>query len=105
MSKFAVHGGRGNLDDPSSMDVDENDPRAMARMMRQMGEESGEPMEPEMEEMINRMEAALETRERVIDRFDIRPEDYGTVVRLFEGGSVDPLPAAWVDAGTPTARA
>jgi putative FmdB family regulatory protein len=57
MSKFAVHGGRINLDDPSSLDIDESDPRAMARFMRQMGEESGEPMEPEMEEMIGRMEA------------------------------------------------
>ena len=58
MSKFAVHGGRVNLDDPSSMDgIDESDPRAVARLMRQMGEESGEAMEPGFEEMIGRMEA------------------------------------------------
>jgi putative FmdB family regulatory protein len=58
MSKFAVHGGRLDFDDPSSVDdVDEGDPRAMARLMRQMGEESGEAMEPEFEEMIGRMEA------------------------------------------------
>jgi putative FmdB family regulatory protein len=58
MSKFAVHGGRLDFDNPSSMDgLDESDPRAMARLMRQMGEESGEPMEPEFEDMINRMEA------------------------------------------------
>ena len=57
MSKFAVHG-RLDLDNPSSMDdIDESDPRAMARLMRQMGEESGEAMEPEFEEMIGRMEA------------------------------------------------
>jgi putative FmdB family regulatory protein len=58
MSKFAVHGGRLDFDSPSSMDgIDESDPRAMARLMRQMGEESGEPMEPEFEDMISRMEA------------------------------------------------
>jgi putative FmdB family regulatory protein len=58
MSKFAVHGGRFNLDDPSSIDsIDESDPRAMARLMRQMGDETGEPMEPGFEEMIGRMEA------------------------------------------------
>jgi putative FmdB family regulatory protein len=58
LSKFAVHGGKLDLDNPSSMDgIDESDPRAMARLMRQMGEESGEPMEPEFEDMIARMEA------------------------------------------------
>ncbi len=58
MSKFAVHGGRVNLDDPSSMDgIDESDPRAVARLMRQMGDETGEAMEPGFEEMIGRMEA------------------------------------------------
>ena len=58
MSKFAVHGGRINLYDASSMDgIDESDPRAVARLMRQMGDETGEPMDPGMEEMIGRMES------------------------------------------------
>ncbi len=58
MSKFAVHGGRVNLDDPSSMGgIDESDPRAVARLMRQMGEETDEAMEPGFEEMLGRMEA------------------------------------------------
>jgi putative FmdB family regulatory protein len=58
LSKFAVHGGRLNLESDSALDgIDESDPRTMARLMRQMGEESGEPMEPEFEEMIGRMEA------------------------------------------------
>jgi putative FmdB family regulatory protein len=58
LSKFAVHGGRLNLDSDSALaGIDESDPRTMARLMRQMGEESGEPMEPEFEEMIGRMEA------------------------------------------------
>ncbi len=46
------------MDDESGfIGLDERDPRTMARLMRQMGEESGEPMEPEFEEMIGRMEA------------------------------------------------
>jgi putative FmdB family regulatory protein len=58
LSRFAVHGGRLNVDDESGfIGLDERDPRTMARLMRQMGEESGEPMEPEFEEMIGRMEA------------------------------------------------
>lgn len=61
MSKFAVRRGSGggfDLDDPGSFDnIDENDPKAMARMMRQMGEEAGEEMGPEFEEMVGRIEA------------------------------------------------
>lgn len=60
LSRFAVHGGseRIDLDDPSSFDsIDESDPRAMARIARQMAEESGEPMDAEFEEMVGRMEA------------------------------------------------
>lgn len=58
MSRFAVHRGAINLDDESAMDnFDENDPRAMARLMRQMGEEAGEDLDPEMEHMLSRLEA------------------------------------------------
>lgn len=58
MSKFAVHrAGGGGLDDASLDSFDESDPRAMARMARQMAEESGEPMDAEFEEMVSRMEA------------------------------------------------
>lgn len=59
LSRVHVHGGAGraSLDDPSSFDgIDENDPRAVARMMRQMGAESGEDMGPEFDEMVGRME-------------------------------------------------
>jgi putative FmdB family regulatory protein len=59
LSKVHVHGGGGrvNLDDPSSFDgVDESDPRAIARMMRQMGEESGDELGPEFGDMVDRME-------------------------------------------------
>ncbi len=37
--------------------VDEEDPRAMARMMRKMGQEMGEDLPPEFGEVVDRMEA------------------------------------------------
>ena len=44
-------------DDPSLSGLDENDPRGMARLMRKMSEETGEPLEGEDAEMLGRMEA------------------------------------------------
>ena len=47
-----------DLTDPSSMgDLDENDPKSMARWMRKMGSEMGEDVGPEFDEMVARMEA------------------------------------------------
>lgn len=59
LSKFAVHRGSSiDINDPSSFEnIDENDPRAMARWARQMAEETGEDIGPEFEEMVGRMEA------------------------------------------------
>jgi putative FmdB family regulatory protein len=46
------------LADPSSFgDVDENDPKSMARFMRKMGGEMGEEMPPEFNEMVDRLES------------------------------------------------
>jgi len=36
--------------------IDENDPRAMGRIMRRMSELTGEPLEGEMEEMVRKLE-------------------------------------------------
>jgi putative FmdB family regulatory protein len=45
------------LSDPSAWgDVDEQDPRSMARMMRRMGNELGEDMGPEFTEAVDRLE-------------------------------------------------
>ena len=44
-------------DDASLAGLDENDPQGMARMMRRMSEESGEPIEAEDAEVLERMEA------------------------------------------------
>jgi len=38
-------------------DIDENDPKSMARMMRKMGGELGEDLGPEFNEVVDRLEA------------------------------------------------
>ena len=46
------------MDDPSAFgDLDENDPRSVARWARRMGSEMGEDMPPEFAEMVEKMEA------------------------------------------------
>lgn len=56
--------------------IDENDPRSVARAMRRMSEEMGEPIEPEMQEALTRMEAG-EDPERVMDGLDEQMGDGG----------------------------
>ncbi len=47
-----------SLSDPSDWgDVDEQDPRSMARMMRKMGQEMGEEMPGEFDEVVDRLES------------------------------------------------
>jgi putative FmdB family regulatory protein len=47
-----------SLSDPGAWsDFDENDPRSMARMMRKMGEDLGEEMPGEFDEVVDRLEA------------------------------------------------
>ncbi len=47
-----------SLADPSRLgDLDENDPKSMARWMRSMGNELGEDLGPEFHETIDRLEA------------------------------------------------
>ena len=45
------------LDESSLGDVDENDPRSMARWVRRMSRQMGEPLDAEMESELERMEA------------------------------------------------
>lgn len=37
--------------------MDENDPRSMGRMMRKLSEQTGEPLDGEMEEVVRRLES------------------------------------------------
>ena len=47
-----------SLDDMSSWgDVDESDPKSMARMMRKMSRELGEEIPPEFNEVVDRLES------------------------------------------------
>lgn len=62
VSKFAVHrtagGGDSDFDGmPGMPDIDENDPRAVARWARQMKNEMGEDLGPEFDDMVDRIEA------------------------------------------------
>jgi len=52
------------LEDPSFLSgLDEKDPRSLARMMRKMAAETGEPMDTEMAEMCDRLEAGEDPEE------------------------------------------
>src|SRR6266702_202277 len=47
-----------DLSDPSSFgDLDENDPKSMARWARKMGQEMGEDLGDDFDEMVEQMEA------------------------------------------------
>jgi putative FmdB family regulatory protein len=46
----------GDFSDPSALEGLENDPQAMGRLMRKMGNELGEAMPPEYNEVVDRLE-------------------------------------------------
>jgi putative FmdB family regulatory protein len=54
----------GDLSDPSAWgDIDENDPKSMARMMRKMSQEMGEDVPPEFDEVVDRLESGQSPEE------------------------------------------
>ena len=62
VSSFAVGRSAGAGADESSLDdaladVDERDPRSLARAVRRIGEETGEDMGPEFDEAVSQLEA------------------------------------------------
>ena len=69
-----------SLADPSNLaGLDENDPRSIARWMRKMGDETGEDMGPEFDEMVSRLEAgeSPEDIERTMEGLgEEGPEEY-----------------------------
>ncbi len=53
-----------DLADPSTLgDLDENDPKSLARWMRKMSGEVGEEMPPEFDEVIDRLESGQSPEE------------------------------------------
>lgn len=72
VSRVSFHRSAGAGDDDfggALDDFDERDPRAMARSMRAMSDETGEPLDPEMEEALGRLEAG-EDPEAVMNQLD-----------------------------------
>jgi putative FmdB family regulatory protein len=73
-SRVAVHrsaNGNGDAFDETSLgDVDENDPRSMAKWLRKMSRDVGEPLDAGMEADLERMEAG-----EMPDDFADEPEE------------------------------
>ncbi len=66
-----------NLADPSMLgDLDENDPKSLARWMRKMSGEVGEEMPPEFDEVIDRLESG-QTPEEIEDSMPELGDDLG----------------------------
>jgi len=62
ISKFSFHRSMPDFDDMSGVDdmmddLDENDPKSVARWARRMGKTMGEDLPPDFDEQIRRMEA------------------------------------------------
>jgi len=52
-----------DFDDPSALEGLEDDPKALGRMMRKMGNELGEEMPPEFDEVVGRLESGQSPEE------------------------------------------
>lgn len=60
MSTFSTTSSKNRSDDDMAADladIDENDPRSMAKAVRKMADEMGEDLGPELEHALNRLEA------------------------------------------------
>ena len=65
-----------DLSDPSSLgDFDENDPKSMAKMMRKMGNELGEDMPAEFDEVVDRLESGEDPEQIEKDMPDLGAGD------------------------------
>lgn len=52
-----------NMMDPSALEGMENDPKALGQMMRKMGNEMGEDLPPEFDDVVDRLEAGQSPEE------------------------------------------
>lgn len=69
----------GDFSDPSALEGLEDDPKALGRMMRKMGNELGEEMPPELDEVVDRLEAGQSPEEIEKELPDIGEEQGGEV--------------------------
>ncbi len=65
------------LDESSLAGVDENDPRSIARWVRKMSREMGEPLDGEMEGDLERMEAGEMPEDEDIEGDGFEEEEFG----------------------------
>ncbi len=66
-----------NLDDPSALEGLEDDPKALGRMMREMGKEMGEELPPEFDEVVDRLEKGQSPEEIESALPDLGGDDLG----------------------------
>ena len=66
-----------NLADPANLAGLEDDPKALARMMRQMGSEMGEDLGPEYDEVLDRLESGQSPEDIEAALPDLDPEGSG----------------------------
>ena len=52
-----------DFDNPDALEGLEDDPRALGQMMRKMGQEMGEEMPPEFDEVVGRLESGQSPEE------------------------------------------
>ena len=52
-----------NFDNPEALEGLEDDPRSLGRMMRKMGQEMGEDLPPEFDEVVGRLESGQSPEE------------------------------------------
>lgn len=66
-----------DVDDDSVFDdLDENDPRTMGRLLREMSEETGEDMGPEFEEVVGRLERGEDPESIEADLPDLGGDEF-----------------------------
>jgi putative FmdB family regulatory protein len=82
MSRVAVLRSDGDspagFDESSLGDLDENDPRSMAKWIRKMSNDMGEPLDAEMENDLDRMEAG-EVPDDGVDDGDSFEDEFASV--------------------------
>jgi len=72
---------KSNLDeftDPSQLEGLEDDPKALGRLMRQMGEEMGEDVGPEFDEVVTRLEKGQDPEQISREMPELGEDDGGT---------------------------
>jgi len=69
--------GLGDFDDPSALEGLEDDPKALGRMMRKMGNELGEEMPAEFDEVVDRLESGQSPEDIESALPDLGSDDFG----------------------------